>query len=218
VCQSQRIDGCTGPGAGGSGTGGTGNPGAGNCQGADCSDAGGHVAEVCGDCQDNDGDGLVDYEDPDCCQQIDPLTLARLVMRKRPRAAGDSLRIRSRALAPGLTSLNPARDGVTLQLSDGAGPLYCHDVAIATTKGGLKHGVFRFRDTTGTLAAGLRQARFKIRKDGRIVFRAAGSKMHLRAATDAGLRVTLRVGDLCMQTTARLRSRSMKVGTRSVFP
>jgi hypothetical protein len=105
-----------------------------------------------------------------------------------------------------------------LQLSDRNGQLYCHDIAVATTKAGLKHGVFRFRDKTGTLAAGLRQARFKIRKDGRIVFRATGSKMELRPSTDDGLRVTLRVGDLCMQTAATLHSRQLKVGTRSVFP
>jgi hypothetical protein len=213
--QPTPIEGCTPPGTGGGTGGSTGSPGTGDRPGGNPS---AHVAEVCGDCQDNDGDGLVDYEDPDCCQHIDPLTLARLVMRKRPQAAGDSLRLRSRAVASSATSLNPARDGVTLQLSDGGGQLYCHDIAIATTKVGLKHGVFRFRDKTGTLAAGLRQARFKIRKNGQIVFRAAGSKMQLRPATDPGLRVTLRVGDLCMQTTATLRSRSMKVGTRSVFP
>jgi hypothetical protein len=30
--------------------------------------------------------------------------------------------------------------------------------------------------------------------------------------------VTLRVGNICMQTTATLRSRAMKLGTRSVYP
>jgi hypothetical protein len=218
-CHQTAIEGCTPPGTGGgtggSTGGGTGSPGAGDRPGGNPST---HVAEVCGDCQDNDGDGLVDYEDPDCCRQIDPLTLARMVMRERPQAARDSLRLRSRAVAGSTSSLNPASDGVTLQLSDANGQLYCHDIALATTKGALKHGVFRFRDRTGTLAAGLQRVRFKIRKDGRIVFRAAGGKMNLRPATDNGLRVTLRVGDLCLQTSATLRSRSMKVGSRSVFP
>ena len=117
-----------------------------------------------------------------------------------------------------MTSLNPAREGVTLQLSDSSGQLYCHDIALATTKGALKHGLFRFRDKTGTLADGLQRVRFKIRKDGRIVFRATGGKMSLRPATDGALRVTLRVGNRCMQTTATLRSRSLKTGTRSVYP
>jgi hypothetical protein len=124
----------------------------------------------------------------------------------------------SRAVSAGTPGLNPASDGITLQLSDATGQVYCHDIALATTKGTLKHGVFRFRDKTGTLAAGLQRVRFKVRKDGQIVFRAAGGKMNLRAATSSGLRVTLRVGNRCMQTTATLRSRAMKLGTRSVYP
>jgi hypothetical protein len=164
---------------------------------------------------DNDGDGLVDYEDPDCCDRTDPLTLSRMLMRMRPQGTGDTLRLRSRGVAAS-ANLDP-RDGVTLQLSDGNGQLYCHDIGVVTTKAGLKHGVFRFRDKTGTLAAGLQNARFKIRKNGQLVFRATGKKMDLRNA-DGGLTVTLRVGGLCMQTTAALRARPAKVGTRDVFP
>ena len=223
TCQAQAIDGCTAGGAGGGGTGtggGTdsGGTGTGAAPGAGGSHAPGHVAEVCGDCQDNDGDGLVDYEDPDCCERIDPLTLSRMVMRMRPQASGDNLRLRSRGIAASTTSLDPAHPELTLQLSDRDGQLYCHDLALATTKGALKRGVFRFRDGTGTLADGLQRARVKIRKDGRIVFRAAGGKMHLRSAADSGLTVTLRVGGMCMQTTAALRARAAKVGTRNVFP
>lgn len=173
---------------------------------------------ICGDCVDNDGDGLVDYEDPDCCERIDPLTLSRMVMRMRPQAAGDSLRLRSRGIAASTTSLDPAHAALTLQLSDHEGQLYCHDLALVTTKAASKRGVFRFRDKTGTAAAGLQRARLKIRKDGRIVFRAAGGKMHLRSAANSGLTVTLRVGGMCMQTTAALRARPAKVGTRNVFP
>jgi len=175
----------------------------------------GHPAEICGDCVDNDGDGLVDYEDPDCCERTDPLTLSRMLMRMRSQGTGDTLRLRSRGVAAS-ASLDP-RDGVTLQLSDGSGQLYCHDIGVVTTKAGLKHGVFRFRDKTGTLAGGLQTARFKIRKNGQLVFRATSNKMHLRDA-DGGLTVTLRVGGMCMQTTAALRARPAKLGTRSVFP
>ena len=49
------------------------------------------------------------------------------------------------------------------------------------------------------------------------MFRAAGKKMDLRSA-DGGLTVTLRVGGMCMQTTAALRARPAKVGSRNVFP
>jgi hypothetical protein len=244
TCQWTNITGCGGdgqpgggsnPGGGtgtGSGTGGDNNPGTGTGSnpGTGTGDDHGNNAgddhggnpnrptsavEICGDCVDNDGDGLVDYEDPDCCERTDPLTLSRMLMRMRPQGTGDTLRLRSRGVAAS-ASLDP-RDGVTLQLSDGSGQLYCHDIGVVTTKAGLKHGVFRFRDKTGTLAAGLQTARFKIRKNGQLVFRATGKKMDLRNA-DGGLTVTLRVGGMCMQTTAALRARPAKVGTRNVFP
>jgi uncharacterized repeat protein (TIGR01451 family) len=217
VCEVHAIDGCTvhQPVGGSTGNDGTGASG---CEGGDCGHAPGHVAEICGDCQDNDGDGLVDYEDPDCCERTDPLTLGRIVLRMRPQAAGDSLRLRSRPSASSTTSLDPVRDGASLQLSDRDGRLYCQDLALVTTKAALKRGVFRFRDKAGTLAAGLQRARLKIRKDGRIVFRAAGGKMHLRTPADTGVRVTLRAGGQCMQTTTLLRTRPTKVGTLNTFP
>jgi hypothetical protein len=208
VCGSHAMDGCPAhqPGTGA-------NP----CPAGNCQTPGG-VSETCGDCQDNDGDGLVDYEDPDCCERTDPLSLGRMVMRTRPLASGDSLRLRIRPSATSTARLDPVHDGVTLQLSDLDGELYCHDLALVTTKSGLKRGVFRFSDRTGTRAAGLQRARLKIRKDGQIVFRAAGGKMHLRTPADTGVKVTLRAGGQCMQSTVVLRTNPSKVGTRNIFP
>ncbi len=217
VCEARPIDGCTAdqPGGGGS-DGGGGGTGTGDCAGGDCSQAPGHVVEICGDCQDNDADGLADYEDPDCCERTDPLTLGQMVMRMRPNTAHDRLRLRSRPSAGSTASLDPVRDGVTLQLSDRDGRLYCHDLALVGTRGG--RSLFRFRDEAGNLAEGLQRARLKIRKDGRIVFRATGGKMNLRTPEDSGVRVTLRVGGQCMQTNALLRSRPAKLGTRNTYP
>jgi uncharacterized repeat protein (TIGR01451 family) len=245
TCQSQPIDGCTTGGgggtgtgtgggggtgtggggtgtgtggAGGTGTGGNGGTGTGSAPGNGVGQVPGHTGEICGDCIDNDGDGLVDYEDPDCCEQIDPLTLKRMVMRMRPQTAGDTLRLQSRGVAAGFTPVDLANSGITLQLSDNEGQLYCHDLGLVATKGAAKRGVFRFRDKSGSVADGLQRARLKFRKDGQVVFRAAGGKMQLRSAGDGGVTVTLRVGGMCMQTTAALRARPAKLGTRSVFP
>jgi uncharacterized repeat protein (TIGR01451 family) len=210
VCRSQVIDGCSGDGPG-NGAGG------GACAGGACGQAG-RGGEVCGDCEDNDGDGLVDYEDPDCCEQVDPLTLGRMAMRTRPRASDDALRLRSRALAASPAALDPVRGGVTLQVSDGAGRLYCHDLAMVTSRRARKRGVFRFTDRKGTRADGLQRVRLKIRKDGTVVFRAAGKKLDLRTPADGGVQVTLRIGGQCMQTTAVLRTRPAKLGTRNTYP
>ena len=61
--------GATGSGAGssGSGAGSTGSGGGAPCVPVSCQ---GHVY-ACGDCQDNDGDGLVDQDDPDCLGPCD---------------------------------------------------------------------------------------------------------------------------------------------------
>jgi hypothetical protein len=174
--------------------------------------------EICGDCIDNDGDGLVDYEDPDCCGSTDALTLRRMAMRMRPKAGRNTLRLRGRYAPVQTSSFNPAGDGVTLQIADHDGQIYCHDIPVVTKRRWLKHGVFRFNDKTGTLANGLRGARLKLRKDGRVVFRAIGRKMQYRTPAAGGLMVTLRVGNQCVQATPAPRSRKTKVGTRITFP
>lgn len=110
-----------------------------------------------------------------------------------PRVGRNSLRLRGRYLTT-TAGVDP-RDGVTLQIADTDGQIYCHDIPVVAKKRLLKRGVFRFRDRTGTVADGLRNARIKIRKDGRVVFRAAGRKMSFRTPTGNGLAVTLRVGN-----------------------
>src|SRR5262249_26599916 len=145
----------TGPGGTGTDGTGTGNTGTTGCPGGNCGNAPGSPVEICGDCLDNDGDGLVDYEDPDCCRQTDPLTLRKIPMRTPPRAGRHRLRLLSRTATATTSNLNPARDGVTLQLSDADGQLYCHDIGVGGTKGAVKRGLFRFSDRTGTRADGL---------------------------------------------------------------
>src|SRR4029453_14078278 len=100
---------------------------------------------------------------------------------RMPHKAGrNSLRMKGLYGAASAASFNPSRDGVTLQIADSDGQIYCHDIPVRATKRGLKRGIFRFRDRTGTQAAGPRTVRFKVRKDGRVVFRAKGRKLPFR--------------------------------------
>ncbi len=124
---------------------------------------------ICGDCQDNDADGLVDYEDPDCCQHNDTLRLRRMTMKMKP--TNHLLRLRTGALNALPHAFDAARDQVTLQIADRDGQVYCKTLSLKATKRSAKRGLFRFRDKTGELAAGLRSARLKVRKSGRVVFR-----------------------------------------------
>src|SRR5207244_11534748 len=79
--------------------------------------------EICGDCIDNDGDGLVDWEDPDCCEQLLALTPKR-VMLKRPAAKGRN-RMRVKAIYSQFTpaGFDPTRDDTSVQIADGTGPV-----------------------------------------------------------------------------------------------
>jgi hypothetical protein len=215
VCKSQPIEGC-GVELCANGVDDDAD-GASDCFDSDCANDPACAVEICGDCQDNDGDGLVDYEDPDCCQTTDALTLRRMTVRMPHRAGRNSLRMKGRYNATSAASFNPTRDGVTLQIADRDGQIYCHDIPVRATKRGLKHGVFRFRDRTGAQAGGLRSVRFKIRKDGRVVFRARGRKLPFRSPAGA-VDVTLRVGGQCTHTTPVLRTSSTQSVTRILFP
>src|SRR5262249_37998522 len=158
VCQAHPIEGCGAEVC----NDGIDNDGDGkiDCQDEDCAKDPACVpapVEICDDCIDNDGDGLVDYEDPDCCGTTDALTLRRMAMRMRPQAGRNTLRLRGGYAALQTRTFNPAGDGVTLQIADHSGQVYCHNIPLASKPRWLKHGVFRFSDKTGTAASGLRR-------------------------------------------------------------
>src|SRR5262249_59767201 len=131
----------------------------------------------------------------------DGLTLRRLAMRMRPQAGRNTLRLRGGYAALQTRTFDPASDGVSLQIADHSGQVYCHTIPLASKPGWLKHGVFRFRDKTGSAADGLRRVRFKIRKDGRVVVRAVGRKMSYRTPTGTDLTVTLPAANQCLHAT-----------------
>jgi hypothetical protein len=83
-----------------------------------------------------------------------------------------------------------------------------------------RKGLYKFKDKTGTLAAGLRRARFRVneKKGGRIAFRAKGKKMTFRDPVGPDVQVTIGVGTQCTQTTATLKTKRAKKGQRLVFP
>ena len=63
----------------------------------------------------------------------------------------------------------------SLQISDASGQLFCQTVGARSWKHPSARA-YRFKDKTGKLAGGLKRGRFKIRRDGSIVFRTAGKK------------------------------------------
>ena len=171
-----------------------------------------HPAEICGDCIDNDGDGLVDYEDPDCCDAPAALTLRRLMLKPttaKVRGNRLNLRVRSTNFTP--AGFDPSAQDTTLQIADASGTIFCKTVSAPNWKHAKR--TFRFRDKKNTFAGGLRKGKFKVKKNGQIVFRTRGKKVDIRP-TDGAVRVTLRVGNQCAQSTALLHPKRKAL----VFP
>jgi len=169
--------------------------------------------EICGDCIDNDGDGLVDWEDPDCCEQLLALTPKR-VMLKRPAAKGRN-RMRVKAIYSQSTpaGFDPTRDDTSVQIADGTGQVVCATVPAGHWMRPTPRR-FSFCDKDGAFAGGLRDGRFVKRRNGRVVFRAISRKLPDRAVEGTNVRITVRVGNQCSQSTMELRAKK----TALVYP
>jgi uncharacterized repeat protein (TIGR01451 family) len=159
--------------------------------------------EICGNCIDDDGDGLTDYEDPDCCAAALELGLQKGML-KPLKKGGTKLRLKTGYADVAVASFDPMSQDTTIQIADASGELFCQTVATSNWKHPRKR-IFKFRDKQGLFAGGLKRGLFKMRKDGAIVFRTNGKRMALRTPDGSNLKITLRVGDQCATSTAPLR-------------
>jgi len=200
VCSSAPVPGCPACAAPGACS----DPG---CQAApQCTPRPGHP-EVCGDGIDNDGDGLVDFEDPDCCAQVTGLAIRNMMLKPvQAKHHRKDLRLRARFSIFTPAGFDPMREDTTLQISDDRGLLFEHTIP-ASHWASPRAEVFRFGDQDGTQAGGIYMAGFRIKRDGRIVFRTLGKQMALRPTDGRMVRVTVRLGDLCAQTITNLRQK-----------
>ena len=194
--------------------------GAVDCADPDCIGSPACPLEICGNCIDDDGDGLVDYEDADCCDQSSALGLKKLRFRTKPVVGKNRLRLKARFAETTPERFEESVPGTTIQLRDVEGELFCQNVPFVPNAALARKGLYKFKDKTGTLAAGLRRARFRVnqKKGGHIAFRAKGKKMTFRDPVGTDLQVTIGVGTQCTQATATLKTKRAKTGQRLVFP
>jgi hypothetical protein len=121
------------------------------------------ATDVCGNCSDDDGDGLVDFDDPDCC------TATAMTLRKssiRPRGTGTAtLKLTAKLAASPVADGTDATQDVTVQLS-GAGGTFCGH--IPTEKLVRRRKGLTFRDADGTLAGagGIQQVKLIEKRNG----------------------------------------------------
>jgi hypothetical protein len=161
--------------------------------------------EICGNCLDDDGDGLVDAEDPDCCAGPVALDLRRLKLRPGlSKGRGNRLRMRARASRFAVATFDPMSQDTSVQLSDANGQIFCQTVAAPHWKHPRRR-LYRFRDKPGAFAGGLKRGNFKMKRSGKVIFRTRGKTVSLRATDGQQVLVTLRVGNQCAQSRMSLR-------------
>jgi hypothetical protein len=155
--------------------------------------------EICGDCIDNDGDGFVDFEDPDCCdpqagQQFD------LDLRKgrfRPRSAQQSaVRLKGGLARSGLAGkIDPVAQQVLVQIhSAESGEVLC--AAIPAGKFvKKKKQAFRFSSKRTPLPVemgkNIDRIVIKVLKSGQVRFRVKGKKTALTTPAEGQITITL---------------------------
>jgi len=172
--------------------------------------------EVCGNCADDDGDGLTDYEDPACCAQPAAMQVKKVVIVPGPAGATKGhLSLTAILAQTGFADVDPTRDDVTVQFHNPNGELLCASATHQRWKRERRRGPFDFADPTGTVAQGLRKMQIKVQKNGSTQFTTAGKKMDLGRYAGAEFSVTVGVGDRCSTASVALRNRGNK---KFVFP
>ena len=162
---------------------------------------------MCGDCIDNDGDGLVDYEDPDCCADPNALEMRRMMLRPAPkRSTAKRLNLKVRNTGFDRADLDPRLAGATLQISDPSGTILCQPIPAAAWTHRNKRS-FRFKDKTGSVAAGLKRARFAMKRSGAIRFKTKGKAVVMGTTQGHDVKVTIGVGGQCSEAMTQLRAK-----------
>jgi len=148
-------------------------------------------AEICGNCIDDDGNGLTDFEDPACCQQSGTFTMTLKAGRLRPHGSATRLALRSVLARSGL-AVNPLEEDVFLQLRpEGGTDVFCARIPAANfTK---HHRAFEFADRKHSVASAgrLDGMKIKLMRDGSVRLRTHGKRAQMIHPSAGRLQVTV---------------------------
>jgi len=172
--------------------------------------------EVCGNCADDDGNGLTDDEDPACCANPAAMQVKKVLIVPGPAGAMKGhLSLTAILAQTGFADVDPTRDDVAVQFHNPNGELLCATAPHERWTRERHRGPFQFEDPTGTMAQGLRKMQIKVQKNGSTRFTTAGKKMDLGRYAQPTFTTTVRVGERCSTATIALRNRGNK---KFVFP
>jgi hypothetical protein len=170
--------------------------------------------EICGDCIDNDDDGFIDLDDPDCgCAQPDVLSLKRLKIKSK-KSGAKKFKVKALVADALPVGFDPTTTGMQMQMSDVNGVVFCARFDDGWERKGKRRIKYRNKDKTTQRLAGLKVAKFKVARNGRVKFVAKGPNAELRDDITGELKVSVLVGEQCTVSSAPLRAKKRKL----VFP
>jgi len=148
------------------------------------------TAEICGNCIDDDGDGLTDFEDPDCCTGAAPAAMIVTQAGIASRKGATSLRLSAQLAQTGIASGTTSTQDVFLQLRSAGQETLCAFVPAADLV--RKRSVLRFRDPKHAVgsAAGVDRIVLRGRKAGGVL-KAGGHALSLGTLSAGNVSVTL---------------------------
>jgi hypothetical protein len=148
--------------------------------------------EICGNCIDDDGNGLTDFEDPACCAGAQSFGITVRRGRLKPRGTATRLRLKTKLAQSGLENVNPLKQDVFLQIRPAGGTdVLCAQVP--AEKFMRMHGAFKFWDRKHTVASakGIDDLKIKVRKDGSVRLKTVGRRVRFQTPQQASLQVTV---------------------------
>jgi hypothetical protein len=165
-----------------------------DCQSLDTSACDGGAVEICGNCIDDDGNGLVDFEDPACCAGLQALSanVTRAAIKPTNTTEKSFLKLRERLASAGTLEVDPSDgDDVFLQIRESPGG----EVLCAWAPSNLfmrmkQGGVFKYWGAVPS-AQGIEDMRVTLRKNGQVRFRAFGQRVNMGIPSNNVLQVTV---------------------------
>ncbi len=163
--------------------------------------------EVCGNCRDDDGNGLVDFEDPRCCAAAGALTLTSA----RVQPSGAKSKLKLRGTLPGTPGTAPPRSSLFLQLRrEGGDELLCAMIPAERLVAKKLSLVFKDKGGAVTEALGLQTVALKATRKGPVKLSASGKQVALASPGAGRVRVTVGFGGAgggrCAQAVEQLRA------------
>jgi hypothetical protein len=153
---------------------------------------GGELTEICGNCIDDDGNGLTDFEDPACCPAARSFAMLVRKLLLKPHGARTRLRLKTTLAEAGLADVDPLTEDVFLQIRrTGMPDALCAKVPAAHFM--HMHRAFKFWDKRHRVASakGIEDMTIVVRRDGSVRLRTQGRRVRMDTPGPGQLEITV---------------------------